>query len=102
MFGGARGADALPEILKMIDEGTPVAQRDLPPDEWPEVEYLETIFRELALSRQSGFSAGPILYTEIEAWQRLRGRMLSPWWVRMIKLIDGCYLTAAASAAARK
>lgn len=102
MFGGLRGQDALPEILKMIEEGVPVAQRDRPPEEWPEVEYLEAIFRELNLSRQSGMSACPILYQEIEAWQRLTNRWLSPWWVRLIKLIDACFLSAAASAAARK
>lgn len=102
MFGGIGGADALPDILKMIEEGTPVAQRDRPLETWPEVEYLENVFAELNLSRQSGFNACPILYQEIEAWQRLTDRKLPPWWVRMLKLIDASFLKAAALAAARK
>lgn len=102
MFGGIGGRDALPDILQMIEQGCPIVARDRPPETWPEVDYLEAIFGELNLSRQSGMNACPILYQEIEAWQRLTGRRFSPWWIRLIKLIDANFLNAAAIAAARK
>lgn len=102
MFGGIGGKDTLKDILQMIEQGVAVGQRDRPPETSAEVEYLVTVFGELNMSRQSGFNACPILYQEIEAWQRLTGRTLRPWWMRMIKLIDAYYLKASAASAARK
>jgi hypothetical protein len=102
MFGGVGGKDALPDILQMLAEGQPVAARDRPPHPVAEVDYLSEVFGELSLSRQAGFNACPILYQEIEAWQRLTGRRLRPWWMRLIKAIDAAFLRAAAASAARK
>jgi len=50
-------------------------------------------FLELHSARGSnGFGANPISYTEIDAWTRLSGYVLSPQDVKIIKLLDRVYL----------
>lgn len=47
-------------------------------------------FCELSASRTgNGGGANPIAFTEIEAWARLTGRLLTPRDVRAIGLLDG-------------
>lgn len=102
MFGGVEGRDALPDILGMIEKGEPVAPQHRPPVTTPDVDWLAAVFWELHLSRQAGFGPCAILYSEVEAWQRLIGKRLMPWQVRLLKLLDGLYLSAAGEASRRK
>lgn len=85
----------------MIEEGMPVAPRDQPVSTTPEMDYLTGVFWDLHLSRQAGLGPNPILYSEIEAWQRLQGKRLSVWWLYWLKILDALFLKASSAAAAK-
>lgn len=57
-------------------------------------------FIDLQATRGSnGFSSNPITYLEIEAYMRLSGRVLLPYEIRAIKVIDTAFLEAQADLA---
>ena len=47
----------------------------------------------------NGFSPNPLTYLEIEAYTRLSGRILLPFEIRAIKVIDSAFLNAQADLA---
>jgi hypothetical protein len=49
-------------------------------------------FSDLHNARQSGFSANPISYQEIESFCRITGAMISPWELSVIRRIDQAVL----------
>lgn len=62
-----------------------------PPPE--QLEYLLEYFYALSLSRQSGMSVNPILYSEILAWSRLTKCTLKQWELDVIKQLDITWLS---------
>ncbi|WP_437411788.1 phage tail assembly chaperone [Sinorhizobium meliloti] len=50
-------------------------------------------FVELHNSRQSGFSANPISFGEIEAFCRLTGALIDPWELSVIRRMDQVVLS---------
>ncbi|WP_435532479.1 phage tail assembly chaperone [Pseudorhizobium tarimense] len=64
-------------------------RRNDPPPEEPEFGlHIWGWFIELHNTRQSGFSANPITYSEIESFCRLSGAIISPWELSVIRSID--------------
>lgn len=53
-----------------------------------DLEYIWGWFVELHNTRQSGFSANPISYQEIESFCRLTGALIPPWELSVIRRID--------------
>jgi len=57
--------------------------------------YLWLWFLELHRARTgNGFGPNPIGYVEIDAWQRVTGRKLSPWEVDMMFALDGAFMAS--------
>ena len=65
--------------------------------------YLFQIFHDLNAARShNGFSYNPVSYLELDAYQRLTGRVLTPWVVRMLMQMDRIFLTASVKGQALK
>ena len=65
------------------------------PDFPEEYTFAWTAFFELNSSRGSnGFGANPISYLEIDAYLRLTGKVLLPYEINAISVIDACFLKA--------
>ena len=58
--------------------------------------YLWSWFLELHRARGGGFGPAPIGFTEIAAWSRLRGLVLTPWEVEVLRDLDSTWLAAQA------
>ncbi|MCW9716756.1 phage tail assembly chaperone [Avibacterium sp. 21-594] len=69
------------------------AELDIKPPPEP-LEYLLDYFYALSLSRQSGMSVNPILYSEILAWSQLTKCTLEQWELEVIKQLDMVWLSA--------
>jgi hypothetical protein len=54
--------------------------------------YLWEWFLDLNSTRQSGMGMNAISYSEIKSWCELVGVSLSPYEIRVIKLLDRVYL----------
>lgn len=50
--------------------------------------HLWRWFQELAATRQSGFGANPISFSEIDAWARLTRTRPAAWEVRALRALD--------------
>lgn len=73
--------------------GRPVPELDGP--EFPEEgRHWWSMFMELSRARSSnGFGPNPISYIEIDAWRRLTDVDLSPFDVKMIRMLDDLWIT---------
>lgn len=87
---GVSRRDELKQIEKQKGESVP----ELECIEMPDcVDYLWEWFLELNMSRSSnGFGANPISYLEIQAWNELKIKHISPWEVKTIKAMDAVFL----------
>jgi len=86
-------ATKLVDVNRQLTNRIPRAERE--PAKSALQNYLLTVFYELHSARShNGFSYNPISYAELDAYQRLTGRELSRWDVRMLKQIDHIYLAA--------
>lgn len=57
----------------------------------PAIDYLWEWFQDLHGTREGGFGPGPLTHTEIYCWASLNHIELSPWELKMIKVIDRAY-----------
>jgi hypothetical protein len=61
-----------------------------------ELAYLWQVFWRLRRRKQNGFAVGAIEWTDIDAFVRLTGVMLSEWEISVIEMLDDLYLSARA------
>lgn len=80
--------------LEAIEAQTGITPDELvnPPPNFA-VGYLLDYFYQLNLSRQCGMVLNPLLYSEIEAWQRLYRIELDIWEIDTIKRLDYLFLS---------
>ncbi len=52
------------------------------------VRYIWEWFWDMQRSRQSGFSANPLTFAEVESWSRLNNISILPWEVRAVREMD--------------
>jgi len=81
--------------LEQIEKSTGVAPEGLKTSEFPPAAaHVLGWFWELNACRGSnGFGANPISYSEISAWASLTGHIMRPAEVRLLRVIDGAYLS---------
>lgn len=81
------------EHLKAVEEMTGITPQELTTVEVSHIiMYLWEWFLDLNSTRQSGMGINAISYSEIKAWCELVGISLSPYEIRVIKLLDRVYL----------
>ena len=89
-----KNGSTLYDQLEQVERSTgkwPTAYEPLPPPEG--TEHIWQVFWELRSTAQSGFG-GPchIAFTEIDAWERVRGIRLEPFVLDLILQMDSVYL----------
>ncbi|WP_457587400.1 phage tail assembly chaperone [Ensifer canadensis] len=66
----------------------PRRKNDVPPEQPAEAGHIWDWFVELHNGRQSGFAANPISFSEIVAFCRLTGAVITPWELSVIRRMD--------------
>jgi hypothetical protein len=106
---GASEADSLTRAISVLARRTDAnsvkqrqeleARLDMPPMP-EEFTFAWGSFFDLQATRSSnGFSHNPLSYIEIEAYIRLSGRVLLPYEIRAIKVVDTAFLNTQADLA---
>ena len=85
------GVSQLDRLEQVEESGMPV---DIPeilvPDD---VHYIWAWFFDLHVTRPSGFGAGPITYTEIQAWMNLTKNYPTAWEIQILRRLDSIFLS---------
>jgi hypothetical protein len=88
-----KDGSSLREQLESIKRQTGLTPKELESIDMPHlIEYLWSYFLELNNTRQSGMGVSSITYSEISAWCYLCDITLSPFEVKVIKLLDSVFV----------
>ncbi|WP_425468453.1 phage tail assembly chaperone [Phyllobacterium endophyticum] len=71
---------------------TPRRKNDPVPEAPEYTDYIWDWFVQLHNSRETGFSANPISFLEVEAFCRLTGALIDPWELSVIRRMDQAVL----------